>query len=149
MSNYRIVLRGVKPGRSIDGVAQALGRYSKKAPEKLHALLTSGKSIVAKRTALAQQAMHYKRLLDKLGCDCFIEAEITGPADSSNITSVLVTDVAGPSSDAALGRGVAYVQHTRLQELAEKIGRAFRPGRSLPLLILLVVLYFGWQQLRT
>lgn len=145
MSNYRIILRGIKPGRSVDEVVNALARYSKKPPEKLRALLTSGKPMVAKRTALGQQATQYKLLLEKLGCDCIIEAEITNRPDSPNNTSVLVTDVAD-SDERTPRRGVTYVQSTRAQEFMETIGRVFRPGRILLLVILLVVLYFGWQQ---
>ena len=148
VSNYRIVLRGTKPGRSVDEVAQALARYSKKSPEKLRALLSSGKHMVAKRTTQAQQATQYKLLLEKLGCDCMIEAELTEPTDSVNVTSVLVTDVADAYSDeAAPRRGVTYAQRSRFSELMESIGRVFRPSVLLVLAILLAVLYFGWQQL--
>ncbi len=144
MSNYRILLRGVKPGRSVDEVVQALARYSKKSPEQLRALLTSGKPMVAKRTAIAQHATQYKLLLDKLGCDCLIDAEITTRADSSHTTSVLVTDVAD-SSYGAPRRGVTYLQKTRFGEFVENVGRVFRPGI---VLILFVVLYFGWLHVR-
>ncbi len=112
-------------------------------------MLTSGKHMVAKRTALAHKATQYKLLLDKLGCDCLIEAEITSRADSPNNTSVLVTDVADSSYGAAPRRGVTYVQQTRFGEFVENIRRVFRPTMSLVLVILFVVLYFGWQQLRT
>jgi hypothetical protein len=147
VSNYRILLRGVKPGRSVDEVVRALTRYSRKSPEQLRTLLTSGKPMVAKRTGLAQQATQYKLLLDKLGCDCLIEAEITGPADSSRTTSVLVTDVTDSSYGVAPRTGVTYVQHTRLGELVENIERVFRPTMLLVLTILFVVIYFGWRQL--
>jgi hypothetical protein len=147
VSNYRILLRGVKPGRSADQVALALARYSKKTPEQLRALFASGKHMVAKRTALAQEATKYKLLLDKLGCDCLIEAEITNPAEATGNTSVLVTDVADAAYTGAPRRGVTYAQASRSRELAEKIGSAFR-SRPFLLLILCVALYFGWQHLR-
>lgn len=145
VSNYRILLRGVKPGRSIDEVVSALARYSKKSPDQLRVLLTSGKSMVAKRTALAQQATQYKMLLDKLGCDCVIDAEITKGADSPNNTSVLVTDVADASYEGAARRGVSYAQTTRFGELADSIKRIFSPKKLLVLAVLFAALYFGWQ----
>ena len=148
MSNYRVMLRGIKPGRSVDDVVAALARYSRKSPVQLRALLTSGKPMVAKRTALAQQATQYKLLLDKLGCNCVIDAEITSAVDDSpHATSVLVTDVADSSYQGSLRRGVTYVQKTRFQEFVHSIGQAFRPRILLGLVIVLAVLYFGWQQL--
>jgi hypothetical protein len=149
VSNYRILLRGVKPGRSVDEVVRELARFSRKSPEQLRALFVGGKPMVAKRTALAQQATKYKLLLDKCGCDCIIEAEITHRADSHHTTSVLVTDVADSSHEGAPRRGVTYAQQTRFGEFMENIVRMFRPTMLLVLVILFVVLYFGWQQLRT
>jgi len=145
VSNYRVLLRGIKPGRSVDEVVRALAPYSKKSPEQLRALLTSGKHMVAKRTALAQHATQYKLLLDKLGCDCLIEAEITSRADISHTTSVLVTGVADSSNGSAPRRGVMYVQQTRFGEFVRNVRRVFRPAI---MLILFVALYFGWLHLR-
>lgn len=143
VSNYRIVVRGIKPGRSVDQIVLSLARYSKKSTPQLRALLTSGKTIVAKRTALAQQAMQYKQFLDKLGCDCLVEAEITGRSDAINSTSVLVTGAVG-SDEGPPRPGVTYVQRTRFQELMESL---LRPKAVSFFVILVGVLYLGWQRL--
>ncbi len=76
MSNYRVVLRGVMAGRSVDQVAAALARLSNKTPQALKPML-SGKPVVAKRTDEVQKAVRYKKALEKIGCVCVIEAEIT------------------------------------------------------------------------
>lgn len=146
MSNYRIILRGTQPGRSVDEVADALARYSKKSPDKLRELLGSGKHMVAKRTDVAQQAAHYKLLLEKLGCDCFIEAEMTKPTEQHHTTSVLVTDtVDARAVEAVPRRGVTYVQHSRFGEMVEHLGRKFWSGMAAGVIILLAVFYMRWQ----
>lgn len=146
MSNYRIVLRGIKPGQSVAQVADALARYSKKSPDKLRALLGSGKYMVAKRTTVAQQATQYKLLLERLGCDCVIEAEITRPEDSTHTTSVLVTDIAD-DANATPRRGINYVQPTRLQEVRERLAPMLWPGVLVGVGVLLVVFYLHWEQI--
>lgn len=105
--------------------------------------------MVAKRTALAQEATKYKLLLDKLGCDCSIEAEITNPREATGNTSVLVTDVADSSYEGAARRGVTYVQTTRLGELAIKVRQTLESRTLLVFVFLAAVVYFGWQHLHT
>lgn len=143
VSNYRILLRGVKPGRSIEEVVTALARYSKKPPDALRSLLRSGKPLVAKRTTEAQQATRYKLLLEKLGCDCLIEAEITERADSANTTSVLVTEsYSDPQS--VPRRGVTYAQQSRFGALVE----ALHLKAVAVLAVLLGAAYYGWRYLQ-
>src|SRR5688572_11111789 len=112
MSHYQIILRGVTNGQSIDQVVESLARYSKKSPEALRALLTSGRDVIANRTLDEQHAVRYKQALEKIGCVCVIQAKITAPpagsrADSN--TSVLVTNFTdGHSGNHAVAREYQY-----------------------------------------
>ena len=78
MANYRIIVNGVKPGRSVDEVVEALSRMSMKSPAFLRQLL-DGRRVVIKRTFEVQKAVKYRRALEKIGCVCTIEADMTAP----------------------------------------------------------------------
>ena len=103
MSNYKLVVRGVVSGRSVDEVAEALARMSKRPANELRSLLKS-RPMVVKRTAEVEKAVRYKKALEQIGCECMIEAEIKpnsstaspAPADPSmasisvNVTSAFI-----------------------------------------------------------
>jgi len=142
MSNCKVVLRGVKEGHSVDDVVEALARYSKKPPERLRAILLSGKDAVAKRTPDAQQAMKYKKMLDEIGCRCVVEAEITGTSSSvESMTSSLTNLTEGASASPSVQREYQYAStplSVRLKML------------RLPILlaVALALGYFAWLRLR-
>jgi hypothetical protein len=78
MANYRIIVSGVQPGRSVDEVVAALSKMSMKSPAFLRQLL-DGRKVVIKRTFEVQKAVKYRRALEKIGCVCTIEADMTAP----------------------------------------------------------------------
>jgi hypothetical protein len=142
MSHYRIMLRGVVKGRSVDEVVQSLARFSKKPPEALRTLLTSGRDVVAKRVAEVQHAVKYKQALENLGCVCVIQAEITAPSDapaSEGSTSVLVTSfTTGQASVQASAREYQYASPplaVRMRGMTAWLG----------VVAMLAVAYYGWK----
>jgi hypothetical protein len=141
MSHYRIMLRGVVKDRSVDEVVQALARYSKKPPDVLRSLLTSGRDVVAKRTAEVQYAMKYKQALENIGCICVIQAEITassGTPTSDGSTSVLVTSFTTAQASTAAAREYQYAKPplaVRMRGMTAWLG----------VTAMLAVAYFGWK----
>lgn len=147
MSNYRVIIRGVQAGQSADQVALALARYSKKTPERLRSLLLSGRAVLAKRTQESQAAMRYKQMLEKMGCRCNIEAEITEPANAAanNGTTTSLTGFTTSSPGATpAARDFQYRkapirirlrEMMRLSRLKALIGIAF---------VVAVFYYYGW-----
>src|SRR5688572_8179455 len=141
MSHYRIILRGVTEGRSVDEVAQSLARFSKKPPETLRTLLTSGRDVVAKRSTEVQHAMKYKQALENIGCVCVIQAAITAIPEGSSAdrsTSVLVTNLTS-------GRTSAPVEAKEYQYANPPLGMRMRGvAVGIGVAAATAAAYYGW-----
>jgi hypothetical protein len=144
VSNYRIVIRGVLPGHSAEQVAAALARFSKKSPEKLQALLMSGKDLLAKRTPDMQPALRYKQMLEKMGCACHINAEITERTNndvSENIVTSLTNLTMSRPSGTAAPRDFKY-QRAPLGVQLQELMRLLKPMTAIT--IFGSAVYYGW-----
>jgi hypothetical protein len=144
VSNYRVIIRGVQAGQSVDAVASALARFSKKTPEKIHSLLSSGRDLVAKRTPDMQPALRYKQLLEKMGCACHIQAEITPTDDDpgNSITS-LTGLTAQPSASAASPRDFTY-NNTPIGMRIREISKLLRLKELVGATVLGFLGYYAW-----
>jgi hypothetical protein len=152
VSNYRVVLRGVLEGRSVDAVAEALSRLSGKAPSVLRPMLASGKTLIAKRTVDVQKAVKYKQALEKIGCRCLIEAEITEnipmPKTDASVTVNLTTNVEARAQSPTMSRQFEYAK-TPVSARFIAAGRVLRVKEWIGLAALGVMLYYGWDRIAT
>jgi hypothetical protein len=146
MSNYRVIVRGVKPGRTIDEVVESLSKLSLKSPAVLREVL-DGRRVIVKRTFEVKKAATYQRTLSKIGCVCTIEADdavrsggdTTAPAITVNVTSALENRAVLPS----MGREFVYAKAPPLVGLRGTL--QFIRMREFGLVVLLlVVLYYGY-----
>jgi hypothetical protein len=92
MSNYRVIVCGVRPGKTIDEVVDALSRVSMKPPATLRALL-DGRRVIVKRTTEVSKAAKYRLAFTKLGCICSIEADGETPAPTNAVTAAITMNV--------------------------------------------------------
>jgi hypothetical protein len=147
VSNYRIVIHGVRPGYSTEQVAQQLARFSKKPPATLRSLLSSNRPLLAKRTPDMQPALRYKQLLEQLGCDCKIEAEITREPSASNTNNATtsLTDFTTSPSGSALppAREFQYRKASFRTHFRDLINR-LRLKQLTLISFLGVLFYYGW-----
>lgn len=89
MSNYRVIVCGVKPGRTVDEVVEALSRVSMKPTATLRAVL-DGRRVVVKRTPEVSRAARYKRILSEMGCVCTIEADVAASSPDTGVPAITV-----------------------------------------------------------
>jgi len=144
MSNYRIIIRGVLPGHSADGVALSLARFSKKPPEKLKALLLSGKDLLAKRPPDMQPALRYKQMLEGMGCACHINAEITGKPDAEdgdNVVTSLTSLTTSRTGSTTAAQSFRY-QRTPIAVQMRELSRLVKP--LIATAIMGSAVYYGW-----
>jgi hypothetical protein len=144
MSNYRVIVRGIKPDRTIDEVVESLSKLSLKSPALLRELL-DGRRVIVKRTNEVKKAAKYQRALAKIGCVCTIEADdavrsdtTTAAAITLNVTSALDNRSVLPGA----GREFTYAKRPPLG--VRGILRVMRVREWGLVAALLVVLYYGY-----
>jgi hypothetical protein len=145
MSNYRVVIHGVMAGQSADAVAESLARFSKKTPQMLKALLLSRRNVLAKRTPDMQPALRYKQMLEKMGCACRIDAEITTSEDTDGnaaITSLTNLTMSQPNGTTG-ARDFQYKSTPIGMQLVEVL-RIFRLKELIGMAVLASAFYYGW-----
>jgi len=143
MANYRIIVNGVQPGRSVDEVAAALSRMSMKSPAFLRQLL-DGRKVVIKRTFEVQKAVKYRRALEKIGCVCTIEADMSQP-DAPAITVDFTNSPDSPDIRREV-REIEYASKPRADW--RSLGKYLGAGEWILIGVLLLAgVYYGYRAL--
>lgn len=75
---YRIVVRGLKPGQAVDPAAAMIARLLKREPAAIAALFAEGRQLSFKLPDL-DTARRYQTLFAAAGCDCAIDPDPDRP----------------------------------------------------------------------
>jgi hypothetical protein len=143
VANYRIIVNGVQPGRSVDEVVEALSRMSMKSPAFLHQLL-DGRKVVIKRTFEVQKAVKYRRALEKIGCVCTIEADMTAPE-----APAITVDFTNSPDSPDIRREVREIEYANKPRMDWRRLRSYLgPGEWILIgVLLLFAVYYGYKAL--
>jgi hypothetical protein len=102
-STYRIIIRGVRPGQTLDRVAERLAELFKMRVDEVTAILTE-RAMTIKRGVDLETAAKYQASLEKRGCACLIEPEQGDLVPAAIVT--VSSSVSGPPERRPLAAGI-------------------------------------------
>ena len=135
---YRVVVRGIKPGHSLDEVVEALSRLLKMRPAMLR-LALDGRKMVFMRTTDVQRAAAHRRTLEMMGCACSVETERPAPPPADD--QAFTVNFATAAIDPAPGRNFQFAQPPTRRKMLVNYLRANRISLGIAAVLLLYLVY--------